>query len=183
MEQKSFYKKWDEEKAREYLTENNITTIHQLRKTNIALYQWINRNKLQKKFFSEQGWERVTWSVEKIKQMIDENHIESMSELMKFDKKAANWVYRERFVDLFFKKNSSNEKEKYTPEKLQRRIETEYNERGGRVYDFEKFKDELERWAKEENTRVIDQCWELHCITEYVNYKKEHPEYDQIKVS
>ena len=183
MEQKSFYKKWDEEKAREYLDENNITTIHQLRKTNIALYQWINRNKLQKKFFDEQQVRtRVIWSVEKIQKMIEENNINSMAELMKLDKKAANWVYRERFVDLFFKKYS-NEKEKYTPEKLQRRMKAESNERGGRVYDFEKFKDEIERWAKEENTRVIDQCWELHCITEYVKYKEEHPDYDKIKVS
>jgi len=183
MEQKSFYKKWNEEKASEFLTENNITTIHQLRKTNIALYQWINRNKLQKKFFDEQQVRtRVIWSVEKIQKMIEENNINSMAELMKLDKKAANWVYRERFVDLFFKKYS-NEKEKYTQKKLQRRMQIEYNERGGRVYDFEKFKDEVERWAKEENTRVIDQCWELHCITEYVKYKEEHPDYDKIKVS
>lgn len=176
--------KWNEENIGEFLTENNITTITQLRKTDLSLYQWINRHKLREKFFGEQGWERVTWSVEKIQKMIEENNINSMAELMKFDKRAANWVYRERFVDLFFKKYS-NEKytEKYTPEKLQRRMKAESNERGGRVYDFEKFKDELERWAKEENTRVIDQCWELHCITEYVNYKKEHPEYDQIKVS
>lgn len=182
MEQKSFYKKWDEEKAREFLTENNITTIHQLRKTNDALYQWISRNKLQKKFFDEQHIRtRVIWSVEKIQKMIEENNINSMAELMKLDKKAANWVYSKCLVDVFFKKYTKEKK--YTQEKLQRRIQIEYNERGGRVYDFEKFKDELERWAKEENTRVIDQCWELHCITEYVKYKEEHPDYDKIKVS
>lgn len=175
MERKSFYNKWNEDNAREFLIENNITTISQLRKTSIALYQWINKHKLREKLFGESARIKVNWSVEKIKQMIDENHIKSMKELMKFDKKAGDWVYRQGLVDLFF--------EKYTTEKLQRRMKAEYNERGGRVYVFEKFKDELERWAAQENTRVIDQCWELRCITEYVNYKKEHPEYDQIKVS
>lgn len=175
MERKSFYNKWNEDNAREYLTENNITTILQLRKSNIALYQWINKHKLREKFFGEPARTKVMWSVDIIKQMIDENHIKSMKELMEFDKNAGDWVYRQGLVDMFF--------ERYTPEKLQRRIETEYNERGGRVYDFKKFKDELEMFAQQEKTRVIDQCWELHCITEYVNYKKEHPEYDQIKVS
>lgn len=175
MERKSFYNKWNEDNAREFLIENNITTISQLRKTSIALYQWINKHKLREKLFGESARIKVNWSVDKIKQMIDENHIKSMKELMKFDKNAGDWVYRQGLVDLFF--------EKYTTEKLQRRMKAEYNERGGRVYVFEKFKDELERWAAQENTRVIDQCWELRCITEYVNYKKEHPEYDQIKVS
>lgn len=175
MERKSFYNKWNEDNAREFLTENNITTILQLRKSNIALYQWINKHKLREKFFGEPARTKVMWSVDIIKQMIDENHIKSMKELMEFDKNAGDWVYRQGLVDVFF--------ERYTPEKLQRRIETEYNERGGRVYVFEKFKDELERWAKEENTRVIDQCWELRCITEYVKYKEEHPDYDKIKVS
>ena len=175
MERKSFYNKWNEDNAREFLIENNITTISQLRKTSIALYQWINKHKLREKLFGESARIKVKWSDEKIKQMIDENHIKSMKELMKFDKNAGDWVYRQGLVDVFF--------EKYTTEKLQRRMKAEYNERGGRVYVFEKFKDELERWAAQENTRVIDQCWELRCITEYVNYKKEHPEYDQIKVS
>lgn len=175
MERKSFYNKWNEDNAREFLIENNITTISQLRKTSIALYQWINKHKLREKLFGESARIKVNWSVEKIKQMIDENHIKSMKELMKFDKKAGDWVYRQGLVDLFF--------EKYTTEKLQRRMKAESNERGGRVYVFEKFKDELERWAAQENTRVIDQCWELRCITEYVKYKEEHPDYDKIKVS